>query len=381
MNFTNNITFTFGEYGSTYYTVDGGILDLDHIRVVNHPEALISLSNNTISVFGLPVGNYVLEVETIPDGYHNEIISRLNITVTNAPSKVTFSAGIVFEYGSSSSIHVVVEGGKVEQKNIKILGYPKADIKLKGQVITVSGLDVGSYILSVTSTPDSDHTASTETVRVTVKKATAVIKASKGLVAYKKGGEWTIKFIHSKSGKAIKNMKVTLKVYTGKKFKTVNLKTNSKGEVTYQTKKLSKGNHKIKVTATDSRYNFNSYSSSIKVVKQTALKFKVKRKTGKDGVSLSITVMNKKTKKRLNGVKIKLIIKNGKKDKTVVLKSMKKGKYKGVCGFGTNKLTVGTHKVKIVPVSIKYSGSAASKMKITKKHKKAPAWETKDSGK
>ena len=58
---------------------------------------------------------------------------------------------------------------------------------------------------------------------------------------------------------------------------------------------------------------------------------------------------------------------------------MKKGKYKGVCGYGTNKLTVGTHKVKIVPYDIKYSGSASSKMKISKKAKKAPAWETKDS--
>lgn len=381
INFTNNITFAFGGYGSTNYVVDGGTVELDYIKVIDHPEALISITNSTITVFGLSVGKYVMEVEVIPDDYHNAVIGRINITVTNAPSKVTFNTGVVFEYGGSSSIHVIVEGGKVERKNIKVIGHPEANIVLNGQIITLSGLAVGNYDLEVTSTPDSDHTASTATVRVTVKKATAVIKASKITVAYKKGGQWTIKFIDSKSKKPIANMKVTLKVYTGKKFKTVSLKTNSKGEATYQTKKLAKGNHKVIVTATDDRYNFNSYSSSIKVVKQTALKFKVKKKTGKDGASLSITVMNKKTKKGVKGVKIKLLIYTGKKCKTVTLKSMKKGKFVGVCGYGTNKLSIGTHKVKIMPADIKYGGSATSTMKITKKAKKVPAWETKDSAK
>ena len=172
-------------------------------------------------------------------------------------------------------------------------------------------------------------------------------------------------------------MKVTLKVYTGKKYKKVTVKTNSKGVATYQTKKLSVGNHKIVVSATDSRYNFNTLQSSVKVVKQTALKITAKKKTVEEGASLSITVKNKKTKKPVNGVKIKLLISNGKTYKTVTLKTKKVGKYKGVCGYRTNKLSVGTHKVKIMPANIKYSGFASSSMKITKTAKKAPAWETK----
>ena len=372
LNFTNNITFAFGEFGSTNYTVDGGIVELDHIKVINHPEALISLSNGTISVFGLSVGNYVLEVETTPDDYHNPVIGRVNVTVTNAPSKVTFSASIVLDYGSSSSIQVVVEGGTVERKNIKILGHPEANIQLKGQVITVSGLDVGNYILSVTSTPDSDHTASTETVRVTVKKATAVIKASKITVAYKKGGEWTIKFIDSKSGKAIKNMKVTLKVYTGKKFKTVNLKTDSKGEATYQTKKLSKGNHKVVVSATDGRYNFNSYSSSIKVVKQTKLKFKFSSNKNVDSSTVMFRVY--KGTKPVNGIKLKLLIYDGKKVvKTIKLKSKTFKKKKGIVGYTTNELKAGKHKVVLMPESIKYGGSKTGTLKLTKKQTRYPA--------
>ena len=375
INFTNNITFEFGDYGSTNFTVYGGTLEYGNIKVVDHPEAIIGLSNNVISVSYLSVGNYTLMVQTTPDDYHNAINATLNITVNNAKSKVSFSAGIVFEYGSSSSIHVIVDGGTVERKNIQIDGHPEAKINLTNQVITVSGLTVGSYVLRVTSTPDSDHTASTGTVTVTVKKATAVIKASKLTVALKRGTLWKIKLVDSKRNTPIANMKVTLKVYTGKKFKIVTLTTNSKGEASYQTNKLSKGNHKVIVSASDSRYNFNTLSSSIKVIKPKALKFKLKKRVNDKGGSLiSYVVLDKKTKKGVNGVKINVLMYTGKKVKKITLKSKKIAKTEGAIGFATNDLSVGKHKVVIVPVSIKYTGSAKTTMIIKPSAKKIPSY-------
>jgi 5-hydroxyisourate hydrolase-like protein (transthyretin family) len=133
------------------------------------------------------------------------------------------------------------------------------------------------------------------------------------------------------------------------------------------------------VKGSDSRYNFNTLESSIKVIKQKPLKFKVTRKTGTDGATLSIHVMNKKTKKPLNGVKVKLQIYTGKKYKTITLKTKTIKGYKGVCGYSTNKLSVGKHKVKILPNTIKYKGSATSYMKITKQAKKHNPWESKES--
>ena len=176
-------------------------------------------------------------------------------------------------------------------------------------------------------------------------------------------------------------MKLTLKVYTGSRYKTAYATTNSKGVASYQTKGLSKGTHKIVVSAKPASYTFKTFTSSIKVVKQTPLKFKVVRATGKDGATLSITVKNKKTNKALNGIKVKLLIYTGKKYKTVTLKTKKIGKYNGICGYGTNKLTVGTHKVKVMPVYIKYGGYAYSSMKITKTAKKYSPWETKETAK
>ena len=63
--------------------------------------------------------------------------------------------------------------------------------------------------------------------------------------------------------------------------------------------------------------------------------------------------------------------------KKVILKTKSKGKYKGVCGWGTNKLTVGNHKVVIKPADIRYGGSKTVNMKIKKSAKKFPKWDTK----
>jgi 5-hydroxyisourate hydrolase-like protein (transthyretin family) len=249
-------------------------------------------------------------------------------------------------------------------------------------VLTVSNLAVGKYTLRVTTTPDADHNAVDSDLSVTVNRARASIKATKTTVALKKSGKFSVTLVDSKTGKGIANMKVTLKVYTGKKCKTVTLRTNSKGVANYQTKKLAKGSHKVIISAKHSGYDFYPVTTSIKVVKQKAIKFKVNRKTAKDGASLSITVLDKKTKKHLNGVKVKLLIYSGSKlVRTEILKTLTKYGKKGIVGYATNELSVGNHKVKIVAGDIRYSGSSKSGLKILKSAKAYPKVTTRVSAK
>lgn len=296
--------------------------------------------------------------------------------ITKIDSKITFNAGMVFEYGSYGEIHVIVEGGSISKENITVLNHPEATITFVNSILKVSGLAVGNYVLRVTTTPDKDHNSIEKDLPVTVKKATAVIKASKVTVAYKKGSLWQITVVDSKSGKPIANMKLTMKVFTGKKYKTVEVTTNSKGVATYQTRKLAKGTHKIVVSGSHPGYNFNTLSSSIKVIKQKKLTFKVKKRVDKDGSSISITT--KCNNKRINGVKLNLYVYKGKKIvKKVVLKTKTKGKFKGVCGWGTNKISVGNNKIVISPDNIKYYGSKTIKLKLKKSSKKYISWESK----
>lgn len=305
----------------------------------------------------------------------NELETLFNtFELTKIDSVVTFTAGMVFTYAQSGKIGVVVDGGILELENIRVLDHPEAKINFTNDELNVSGLNVGEYTLIATTTPDEFHNAVDGVLKITVKKSTAVISAEKTTVALKKSTYWSIKLVDSQTKKPISGMKLTLKVYTGKKYKTAHVTTNSKGEAKYQTKSLAQGSHKIVVSAKDSGYTFNTLTSSINVIKPTPLTFKVIKATKKDGTTLSITVYKKSTKKPINGVQIKLLVYTGKKYNIIVLKTKTNSGYKGVCGYGTNTLSVGTHKVVIQPANIKYSGSVTSSMVIKSTAKKYPKW-------
>ena len=67
----------------------------------------------------------------------------------------------------------------------------------------------------------------------------------------------------------MKNINVKIKVFTGKKFKTYSLKTNKYGIVSFNTKSLGKGTHKVIVNIKSSaKVNPATRKSSIKIVKK-----------------------------------------------------------------------------------------------------------------
>ena len=353
---------------------NGNIADIN-----GDPESALG-GTHLIGGYGLEYtiinNTFVLEFQQVPChavniGIQDEEILKENNTFikTLHNSTVDFIGGLVIEYGASGSIKVKVTGGTI--KTISVLNHPEAYIDCKNDVITVSNLVPGTYTLRVSTKPNEDYVTVNGDLSIKVNKAIAVIKAQKLTVAYKKSSYWSITIVDSRDNKPIANMKLKLKVYTGKTYKTVTLTTNSKGIAKYQTKGLTAATHKVIVSGTHVGYTLKSFTSSIKVIKQTPLTFKVKRKYTDKVSSLSITVKNKKTKKPLNKVKVKLLIyTKSKLTKTVILKSKTHQKHKGVVGYATNALTVGKHKVKIMPVDLKYDGSATSYLKITKKNKK-----------
>ena len=140
---------------------------------------------------------------------------------------------------------------------------------------------------------------------------------------------------------------------------------------------MKTGTHKVIVSLAGNDYKFKAVKSSIKVVKQTPLKILVKRTTMDEGALLTVLVMNKKTKKLVNGVKLKLKIYTGKKYKTITIKTKKFNGVKGMAGYATNDLSVGKHIVKIIPANFKYSGYKKTSMVIKKSAKKSAPWSIK----
>lgn len=294
-------------------------------------------------------------------------------------STVKFSAGMIFQYDASGSIYVTVEGGHIDLANITVLNHPEAKITFANTLLTVSNLAVGKYTLRVTTTPDENHTSVDGDLSITVNKATAAVKASKITVALKSGSVWTISVVDSRNNKPIANMNLALQVFTGNKYVTEYVTTNSNGVATYKTNKLTQGTHKVVVSTSDARYLLTPLTSSISVVKQTVLKFKLQSKrSDKGGALLSYIALNKKTKKGINGIQFKVSIYTGKTFKTYIIKSKKvKGKkktYMGAFGFSTNAFSAGKHKVVITPVSIKYKGTIKTTITIKKAATKGPKY-------
>lgn len=74
----------------------------------------------------------------------------------------------------------------------------------------------------------------------------------------KKGSKIAITAKNKATKKLIKKTKFKVKVYTGKKYKTVVVKSNSKGVFKLKTSNLTKGLHKIIVVLSNSKYDVNS---------------------------------------------------------------------------------------------------------------------------
>ncbi|WP_405264734.1 hypothetical protein [Methanobrevibacter sp.] len=74
----------------------------------------------------------------------------------------------------------------------------------------------------------------------------------------KKGSKIAVTAKNKATKKLIKKTKFKVKVFTGKKYKTFVVKSNSKGIFKIKTKNLTKGLHKINVILNNSKYNVNS---------------------------------------------------------------------------------------------------------------------------
>ena len=152
-----------------------------------------------------------------------------------------------FDYGATGSTDVSFTGAT--GITASVIDQPDAVVNIiDNSKITVSGLDAGTYILSVKTVTDEEHDSVTEEAKITVNekvkltpKLTAKAKTFKKSVKTKKYSV-TLK---TNKNKAMKNVKLTIKVNK----KTYTAKTNKKGVATFKITKLTKkGTYKAVVT-------------------------------------------------------------------------------------------------------------------------------------
>ncbi|WP_458454034.1 hypothetical protein [Methanobrevibacter sp.] len=136
---------------------------------------------------------------------------------------------------------------------------------------------------SSAATPDNSGSVSkTEQKSNTSTPIKTKVSAPSVVKTYKKKGTFKITVKDEKKN-PIKKLKLNVKVYTGKKYKTYKITTNSKGIVTLSTKKLKIGTHKVVISSANKGYSV-SKKSSIIIGKKKTLSLKINRvKSFKNG--------------------------------------------------------------------------------------------------
>lgn len=226
------------------------------------------------------------------------IVSCNQITITKNNSTKTYKKAISFTNGlnpfsyikySFSNLTTSYKSGKTF--NIKaVYGNSKkvcSNLKFKLEIFSgndyvdqffatanskgiasfkISRLDLGSYNAVITcysfSPYDFEEFTSVK-AKIKIKKANTIVKAPKFTAKFKKSKYFKVTIKNKASKKAVSGIKVKIKVYTGKKYKTYTVKTNKNGLAKLNTKTFKRGKHKVVISSGNNRYIITKKSSII----------------------------------------------------------------------------------------------------------------------
>ena len=369
------ITVTSKKDGSA---VPGIILHLNMPQTTGKDYYFQTDSNgqSKISVSSLVAGDYDVTVNNNDTKNINNAKASGKITITKKAAVIkTNSVTRYYNTGKTATIKVT------DKKTGKALSGAIVLVRLytgsksqnylfqtnsKGQVSFSASLSVGKHKMVVSTTYDPRYNAAKVTKYITVKKATAKLKAPKLTTYYKGNKYFTVTLTNAKNNKAIYDAKVNIKVFvSANRYYNYNGHTGANGQIRLSLDNLKPGTYNVVVEKGESKnYTAAKISSKI-VIKKAPTKLTPKKLTAKKGAKkyFQVTVKNTKTKKVIKGVKLTLKVYTGNKYKTYTVKSNSKG----IAKLNVKSLTVGTHKV-VVKSANKYCVAKAktSTIKITK---------------
>ncbi len=254
-----------------------------------------------------------------------------------------------------------VSAEDIDNNVVSIEDDSLSDISAVDNQLSSSNIESQSDLISVDSDSDSnsDDYAEDDTIK-------ADLKATKLNTTYKSGKYFTFKAVESGTNNPVPYASLKLRVYTGEEYKDYNIDSNENGIAKFKTSSLSVGSHKVVISDVDDFIDASSITSSIKINKA---------KTVINAPKVTTTFNKNSYFKVVSGLKLKLKVYTGKKYKTYTVKTNSKG----VAKFETNKLGVGTHKVKISTSNKNYIVNSKSSIVIkkAKTYIKAPKVTTK----
>ncbi len=190
------------------------------------------------------------------DYYDKAVLKPRKISTTYNSGK-TFNVKVVSAYD---------KGYRLDDVRIKLRVYIKGSYKdyytytnyYGIAKFKISKLALGTYKV-VVSSDDSYTRAKKVTSKFTIKKAKTKVYAPKITTKYKKSKKFKIEVKDKATRKAVKHVKLSVKIGS----KKYTLKTNSKGVASFKTKNLGPGTYKVTIKSKNSNYKIKGKSKII----------------------------------------------------------------------------------------------------------------------
>ena len=175
-----NIDFTYGEVIVIPFTTTNAkgvsvrVLNKDGEEVANTTSEGTEFTLETLSA-----GEYTLEVTTIVDEkiYYDFTADDITLTINKAESGLTLKDSYEFNYGKNTVINVVTVNSTGDVI-VSLIGEEEIEVGVSGNEITLPILNVGKYILTVTTNVDDNHNNATKTATITIVKATPAMNVT-----------------------------------------------------------------------------------------------------------------------------------------------------------------------------------------------------------
>ena len=238
----------------------------------------VTVNGNEILIPALNMGTHTLEISTIPDDNHIEDTREVTLNVTKPKSSIVLEGKFSFDKGSSTNITVTTKNAI--DFNASIENHPEAIIR-NGNVITISGLDVGSYTLTVTTIVDDDHLSVTEKATIKVNRLIATIEFGADELVFDEGSSGSIIANVSNGG-------ISKAIIIAHSEAVINIKGNN-----ITVSNLTAGNYTLSVTSKPNT-GYSANVKSVKVIVNPAAGVKVN-----SSVSVSDVVMDYGTTKNV----------------------------------------------------------------------------------
>ena len=196
------------------------------------------------------------------------VVAIKNAKISAKKTTAYYNYGSKFKVKMTNSKGVALKGAAVllnvyTGKKYKVVRINTDD---KGYAYwTVSGISIGKHRVLIGS-GSNGATSNVVQTYITVKKGKTIVTAPKVTNKYKTSAYFKITLKTYGTKKILKGVYLTVKVYTGKKYKTYKVKTNKKGVASLNTQALSKGTHKVVITSTNKYYTI-SKSGKLIVIK------------------------------------------------------------------------------------------------------------------